>query len=233
MEQSPEAGTSGSRDALSAIDAIAWDLPVFGLTGSIASGKSELARILSGLGAAVVDADRLGHELLEPGREGHRWVVERFGSCVTRPDGSIDRGELGRVVFDDVRARRDLEAVLHPAILERARRRVSRIAGEDVPFALLEAALLMESGMDRFVADTVVVVASRRVQLDRLVGRRGMSREQATARIDAQWPSSRKAMRARWVVRNDGTLDELERAGRRLMARIERHPAVVAARRFE
>lgn len=207
-----------------------WFLPVFGLTGSIASGKSELLGIFAQMGAHVIDADRLGHELMYRGRSCHRPVVERFGPRVLTPGGSISRAALARLVFDDPQARAHLEAILHPAIVRSAARRVRRMARQRFDVVILEAALLYESGLARLMLDSVAVLASRPVQMKRLVGQRRMDEREATLRLDAQWSPARKARRARWVVHNDGSLDELENRAGVVLEQMRSDSRVLAAR---
>ncbi|MBW2260409.1 MAG: dephospho-CoA kinase [Deltaproteobacteria bacterium] len=206
-------------------NAFEWPLPVFGLTGTIASGKSTLAAALESQGAALIDADRLGHELLWKGRSAYRMVVDLFGRSILGPRGGIDRVKLGARVFDDARARARLEAVLHPAILASARRRIDALARGRFRVVVFEAALLYESGLDAVMDDTIVVLAHRATLLDRLVRLRGMDRAEALGRIRAQWTPERKAERARWVVENNGTPQELQGRAVRLYRELARHPA--------
>jgi dephospho-CoA kinase len=202
-----------------------WPLPVFGLTGTIASGKSTLATALEDRGACLVDADRLGHRLLWKGRSAHRQVVELFGRSILGRRGGIDRARLGALVFADAEARARLEAVLHPAIVAAARRKVRALARERFCIVIFEAALLVESGFHVLVDDTIVVLAGREAILDRLVRLRGLDRSEARRRLAAQWTGRRKAERARWVVHNDGTPEQLEARAGRLYRQLERHPA--------
>jgi len=201
-----------------------WPLPVFGLTGTIASGKSTLAGALENQGAALIDADRLGHRLLWKGRSAYRRVVDLFGRSILGPRGGIDRAKLGARVFADARARARLEAVLHPAILASARRRVDALARGRFRIVVLEAALLMESGLDAVMDDTIIVLADRAALMDRLVRLRGVDRDGALRRIRAQWTPGRKAERARWVVENNGTPQELQAVAVRLYRELTRHP---------
>jgi dephospho-CoA kinase len=164
-----------------------WPLPVFGLTGTIASGKSTLATALEDRGACLVDADRLGHRLLWKGRSAHRQVVELFGRSILGRRGGIDRARLGALVFADAEARARLEAVLHPAIVAAARRKVRALARERFCIVIFEAALLVESGFHVLVDDTIVVLAGREAILDRLVRLRGLDRSEARRRLAAQW----------------------------------------------
>lgn len=201
-----------------------WPLPVFGLTGSIAAGKSSLGRALVRMGAALIDADRLGHEQLWKGRPAHRMVLEAFGPSILNRHGGIDRARLGDRVFSDQRARARLERILHPAILAAAERRIARVASDRFCIVLFEAALLFESGFHALMDGTIVVTAARAVQEARLVERRGLSPAQARRRIRAQWGGDRKARGASWVIRNDGSLAVLEREAGRLYRKLWRHP---------
>lgn len=202
-----------------------WPLPVFGLTGSIASGKSTLARALGRLGAEVIDADGLGHRLMWKGRAAYRPVIRAFGPSILGPRGGIDRARLGEVVFRSRRARERLEAILHPAILSAARSRVERMARDRFRIVIFEAALLIESGLGELLDGTIVMLADPHVQLERLVGLRGLAPVEARRRIRAQLPGADKARRARWVIRNSGSLEQLERRAVRLYERLLAHPA--------
>jgi dephospho-CoA kinase len=202
-----------------------WPLPVFGLTGTIASGKSTLATALGARGACLIDADRLGHRLLWKGRSAHREVVELFGRSILGRRGGIDRARLGALVFADARARARLEAILHPAILAAARRRVSAIARGGFGIVVFEAALLVESGFHALMDDNIVVLAGRAAILDRLVRLRGLDPAAARERLAAQWTGRRKAEQARWVVHNDGTPEQLRARADRLYRELEQHPA--------
>jgi len=181
------------------------------LTGGIGSGKSEVARRFAALGADVVDADRIAREVVEPGTPGLAEVVEAFGERVLEEDGTLDRDTLGAVVFGDDEARRRLNAILHPLIGARAaeligeaeRRNPDAVVIQDIP-------LLVEGGLaDRY--DTVVVVdVPPEVQLDRLVGRRGMSEPAARARMASQATREQRLAVATHVIDNAGSLDELD-----------------------
>ena len=173
----------------------------------------------------VIDADRVGHELLWKGRGGYAAVVETFGPGILGPRGGIDRSRLADVVFADTRARRRLESILHPRILALVHRRIERLARRRFAVVVLEAALLVESGFDRVVDDFVVVLSEEREQVARLVRGRRMDPAAARARIRAQWPGSRKARAARWVVPNDGTREDLEREAQRVHREMNEHPA--------
>lgn len=192
-----------------------------GLTGGIASGKSTVSRILASLGAVVVDADLLAREVVAQGTPGLAAVVEEFGAQVLAADGSLDRPALGAVVFADDERRRALEAIIHPLVraagagLE-AEAEADAVVVHDIP-------LLVEVGRAEEFDAVVVVDVPVEVQLDRMVTDRGMTPEEARARIDAQASREERLAVADHVVDNTGTLDELaERVGEVHRALLER-----------
>jgi dephospho-CoA kinase len=177
-----------------------------GLTGNIATGKSEVARMLVELGAYVIDADKVAHEVMRPGGPAYDAVVETFGLEVLDADGTIDRGKLGAIVFRDPAALRRLEEVIHPATIAEVDRRIARAAA---PVVVVEAIKLIEAGMHRGYDALWVVTAPRSLQISRLVANRELSGEQAALRIDAQPPQEEKVALADLVIVNDGDLAAL------------------------
>jgi len=179
---------------------------LIGLTGNIATGKSAVARMLAGLGATVIDADRVAHEVMEPGGAAYAAVVDAFGPEVLNPGGAVDRRRLGDIVFRDPAALARLEAAVHPAVLLEVGR---RIAEAEADVVVVEAIKLIEAGMHRAYDALWVVTAPRRVQIERLVRERGMTHDEAALRGDAQPPQEEKAALADRVLVNDGTLAQL------------------------
>ncbi|HVZ47810.1 MAG TPA: dephospho-CoA kinase [Gemmatimonadaceae bacterium] len=180
-----------------------------GLTGNIGSGKSTVARLLAARGAVVLDADAYAREAVAPGTPGLAAVVARFGSGALRPDGTLDRAALGRLVFADPAARHDLEAIVHPEV---ARRRgagvaAARAAGADV--VVSDVPLLFEAGLAHEFDVVVVVDAPEAARLERLMAARGLSRDEARARIAAQGDAAAKRARADVVIDNAGPPDAL------------------------
>jgi dephospho-CoA kinase len=192
-----------------------------GLTGGIASGKSTVAGFLAELGAYLVDADRIAHELLAPGGHAVDAVVDRFGTDVLADDGGIDREALGRLVFADPDARHALEAIVHPAGREEMTRLVEayRQTEEGPPVAVIDAALLVETGRHRTLDRLIVLRCGRAVQLDRLE-KRGLTREEAEARLDAQAPLAEKLAVADYVIDTETDLDETRAQTGRVWERI-------------
>jgi dephospho-CoA kinase len=155
---------------------------VIGLTGSIASGKSTVAKMLRQRGAEVIDADRVYRSLLVPGSELWRRVVERFGPTVVRPDGEINRAQLAEMVFADPEALADLDRITHPAVIADIR---SRIAQSRSPLIALEAVKLVQSGLASDVDALWFITADPETRLRRLMSRSGMNEATARARIAA------------------------------------------------
>src|SRR4051812_44269881 len=192
-------------------------IPVIGLIGGIGAGKSRVADLLRARGACVIDADAVGHEVLEVA-EVRDLVVARFGAGILRPVtesgrgmGQVDRRALGAVVFSDPAALRDLEAIVHPPMCRRFEQIIARESARAVvPFIVLDAAILLETGWDR-VCDLVAFVdASFEVRLERVSRSRGWTAEHLRAREAAQWPVDRKRDRADVVLRNESSPEALE-----------------------
>jgi dephospho-CoA kinase len=179
-----------------------------GLTGGIASGKTTVAAAFRRLGAVVVDADAVAHDILEPGGSAYEAVVSRFGAEILDAKGRIVRSALAAIVFSDERARADLDALVHPKILEESERRMAReLARRPAPIAVLEAALLVETGLYRRFHRIVLTSCSKETQLRRLIAR-GLSAGQAFARIEAQEPLPAKTAVADFIVDTEGTLEQ-------------------------
>lgn len=199
---------------------------LIGLTGNIGCGKSTVAAMLAELGAEVIDADRLVHQLMEPGTERWRAIVERFGQGILRPDGTIDRARLGEVVFRDPAALADLEAILHPAARKLAE---DRIASSRKPVVVLEAIKLIEAGWSRRVDSVWVVTCRREQQTERLRQSRGLSQAEAELRIKAQPPAEEKLKHADVVIDNSGPLEDtrhqVEAAWTRLVGKAVHPPS--------
>ena len=193
---------------------------VIGLTGGIGSGKSTVADILEALGAKIIRADSVGHEVYRPRTQGWQRVTEAFGRDVLAPDGSIDRQKLGAIVFSDAHARARLNAIVHPLIAAEIRRRIEahRAAGSLEPI-VVEAAVLIEAGWISLVDEVWLVVADRDVVIDRLGKQRRLAPEEARVRIAAQLGDAERQRYAHVVIRNTGSLEELREQVRTLWAR--------------
>ncbi len=195
---------------------------IVGLTGGIASGKSLVAGIFKGLGAHIIDADRIVRELLEPGQEAWKEVSEYFGNDIMMPDKCIDRKKLGQIVFSDPEKRAWLNRCLHPRVFEAYAARVRRLcARTQDAVVVFDAALLMETGFHKKMDKTVLVYAHSDQQLARLMERDRFTPEQALARIQSQMPLGEKRRYADYVIENTGTREETERRAREVFARLK------------
>lgn len=179
------------------------------LTGGIASGKSFVARRLAEHGAVVVDADQVAREVVEPGEPALAVIAEEFGPEVIAADGSLDRAALGAIVFRDPEGRAKLNAITHPAVLERSRARFDAAGAAD-PDAIVvyDIPLLVEAGRAEEFDLVVVVQASEENRISRMVELRGMTREQAVGRIRSQATDAERLAIADVVIDADGTPDE-------------------------
>ena len=183
---------------------------VVGLTGGIACGKTTVSDVLRGLGVPIVDADRIARDVVEPGSPVLDAIAREFGPGVLGPDGRLDRAALGRLVFGDAAARARLNALTHPAIRERSGAALAEAAARGAPIAVYDAALILENGLGGAVDALVVVAIPEPLQIERLVARDGITRDEALARIRAQMPLAEKVARADWVIDNSGTRAETE-----------------------
>lgn len=175
-----------------------------GLTGGIGSGKSEASGILRELGAVVIDADLVGHETYRSGEPGWDQVVEAFGDEVVGPDGEIDRGRLGRIVFGDPGRLKRLTDIVWPRIREDLEKRITEERSDgDIAVLVVEAAVLFEAGWDELFDEIWVVTAPEDEVLERLERQRKQKPEQTRARLRAQMTNEERERRAGVVVRND------------------------------
>jgi dephospho-CoA kinase len=192
--------------------------PVIGLVGAIGAGKSTAARCFAARGGYVIDADALGHEALRQ-PEVVAALVQMWGEGVRKPDGTLDRREIGRIVFADPAQRNALEATVFPYIGERTQKEI--FAAQTNPgasFVLLDAAVLLEAGWGEMVDRLVFVDAPRKLRIARLAARSGWTEAELTAREAAQWPAEEKKMRAGAVIINDTDAARLQEQVDRLLA---------------
>lgn len=177
-----------------------------GLTGGIASGKSTVADLFAARGATVLDTDVIAREVVEPGSHGLAALVNALGGGILDRDGRLDRAELRRRLFADVQTRREVEAILHPAILAELERQAAKLPG---PYQVLVIPLLVEAGLEHVVDRVLVVDCPEEDQIRRLMARDGESREDAMRILEAQAPRERRLAAADDVVDNGGTASDL------------------------
>jgi len=207
---------------------------VVGLTGGIGTGKSTVARLLAGLGAVVIDADAIVHELQAPGTPLLAKIAHAFGPGILRPDGSLDREGLGRLVFADPDARRRLGELVHPAVGLEMLRRLEAARAAGAPLVVLDIPLLLEGRVARsgdparaktasdLAGAVIVVYAREEQQIERQMARDGSTREHATQRVRAQLPIEQKRELADHLIDNSGSLADTERQVRELFERLIR-----------
>lgn len=183
---------------------------VIGLTGGIATGKSTVSGILSDR-AAIVDADRLAREVVEPGRDAWREIVALFGPGALRPDETLDRAYLRQRVFRDPASRKRLEAITHPRIRALARERIVE-RSRDAEFVVYDAPLLFEAKIHRWLRPVILVACARKTQERRLRQRDGLGDADIERHLEAQMPLAEKRRLADFVIENDGALPDLREA---------------------
>lgn len=192
-----------------------------GLTGGIASGKSTVAKILESLGAAIVNADTLSREVVEPGREAWKEIVGTFGAEVLQPDQSLDRQKLRTIIFNNPNARRKLESIIHPRVRALAEQRIREHTAAGYGVIVYEVPLLFEGNLHEWLRPVILVGCDVDTQLQRLQQRDGLDRTQAQKHIDAQMSLAEKRRLADYVIENNGSLDELKRQVEAVLEKIK------------
>jgi dephospho-CoA kinase len=193
---------------------------VVGLVGRAGSGKSSFAQALRERGAVVLEADRFGHRVTDTDPEVRAALVAEYGPTVYRPDGTLDRPQVAARVFRDAAARRRLDALVHPKLVAALRAEIARRRAErSAPLVLVDAALMLEWGLERDCDHVVAVVAPEALQIERLRRARGWSAAEARRRLAAQRSNEGFAQRADVVVVNDGALDALRARAAELFER--------------
>ena len=180
---------------------------VFGLTGGIASGKSTVAHRWRSRGLPVIDADELAREVVVPGSDGLKEIVQAFGPSVLLADGRLDRKALATLAFADAQARKKLERITHPRIAQRSVERTSELARAGEPLACYEAALIVENDLSSCFRPLVVCSCAEDVQLARILSRDKATADDALARVRAQKPLAEKVAVADFVIDTGGSLE--------------------------
>ena len=186
---------------------------VAGLTGGIATGKSTVSAIFKTCGAVIVDADVIAREVVQKGRKAWSEIIDTFGSRILLPDGSINRPALGDIIFHDPVRQQILNHIVHPEVMAETNKRLVEI-NHDSPDAvvILDVPLLFESGMDKGLSEIIVVYIPEPLQLQRLMHRNALSKDQALARIRSQMPVEEKKHRATRIIDNSGSIDITRKA---------------------
>ena len=179
---------------------------VVGLTGGIGTGKSSALKAFEDMGAATVSLDQIAKEQAKPGRDGYKRIVKDFGSCILRKDGTIDRALLGRVVFNDKKARLGLERATHPLILKEMKELVGRMKG----IVVVDVPLLFEKKLQKKFDATILIACQPAKQIKRIISRDGLNSKEARLRIAAQLPMAEKGSLADVTIHNDKKIEDLQ-----------------------
>lgn len=184
---------------------------IIGLTGGIASGKSTVSKMFQKRGIPVVDADQIAREVVETGKEPYEKIVEAFGRKILNEDGSINREKLGSIVFQQKSKRELLNSIVHPAVRKEMKKKQEQFVMQGAKAVVLDIPLLFESDLTHLVDKIIVVYVNENTQLQRLMKRNHLSKEEALARINAQMPLKEKIKMADEVIDNEGDFNDTER----------------------
>lgn len=194
---------------------------VFGLTGGIATGKSTVTAMLREAGMAVIDADALSREIVQPGMPALTAIAAAFPGVVAA--GQLDRAKLGKIVFANEVARSKLNAITHPRIKELAKKKKDELATKGVTHAIYDAALLIENKLHETMQGVILVTCPLDVQVQRVMTRDGLSEEAARARIASQLSTEEKKKHATWLIDNGGTLDATRDQVKQVLSEVLRY----------
>lgn len=197
-------------------------MKVIGLTGGIGSGKSTVSQFLAELGAVIIDADKVGHEVLKPYTKVWQELVATFGREILTPDGEIDRKKLAKIVFGNPEALAQLNRITHPRIEKKAKAQLEAYRRQGVDVVVLEAPLLVEAGWTSFIDEVWVTTASEATVLKRTRERTGLSKPEILARIRSQLSSDERVKHADVVINTDCSLDELRARVEKLWQRLKK-----------
>jgi dephospho-CoA kinase len=194
---------------------------LIGLTGGIASGKSTVAAILRRLGAAIINADDLSREVVQPGQEAWQEIIDTFGSQILQEDQTLDRKKLRRIVFDNREARQKLEAIIHPRVRSLAEQRVRELAAAGSSIIVYEVPLLFENQIHLWLRPVILVACDMATQKNRLQKRDRLTDTEAQQHLEAQMSLADKRKLADYVIDNNGSLEELEQQVRAVLQKIQ------------
>ncbi len=198
-------------------------MKIIGLTGNIASGKTEVAKIFKELGAKIIDADKIAREVVEPGEPAWQEIAHEFGSNILNSDGSINRKKLGEIIFNDERRREHLNRITHPRIMTKIKETIDHYKKENVKLVIIEAALIVErGGLLNVIDELIVVSADAETQIERIMTRDGLQRDEALSRMESQMPISEKTKHAAYIIDNSRSLRETRKQVEEIWTKIMR-----------
>ena len=196
-------------------------MKLVGLTGGIASGKSTVAKILEGLGAAIIDADVLSREVVEPDQDAWKDIVASFGTEIVQADRTLDRTKLRTIIFNNPEARKTLESIIHPRVRALAEKRIGERAAAGYAVIVYEVPLLFEGNLHEWLRPVILVACDVDTQRGRLQKRDRLAAAEAQKHIDAQMSLEEKRRLADYVIENNGSLEDLERQVRAVLEKIK------------
>jgi dephospho-CoA kinase len=192
-----------------------------GLTGGIASGKSTVAAILYRLGAAVINADDLSREVVQPEQDAWKEIIDTFGTDILQEDTTLDRRKLRKIVFDYPEARKKLEAIIHPRVRALAEKKISELAAAGSSIIVYEVPLLFENQIHLWLRPVILVACDIEAQKQRLLERDHLTAIEAQQHLDAQMSLAQKRKLADYVIENNGSLKDLEQRVREVLQQIQ------------
>ncbi len=194
---------------------------VIGLTGGMGSGKSTVSQTLAKMGAAVIDADKVGHEAYQPHTTTWQALVAAFGQDIVAADNTIDRKKLGALVFSHLDNLKKLNGIVHPRMYEMMQTRIAGLKKQGVKVIIVDAAILFEANWTPLVDEVWVVVADEANVVQRAVARTGLPEEQIRSRLRSQMSNEERIKRANLVIHNDGSMPDLETKVKDLWGKIK------------
>jgi len=180
---------------------------IIGITGNSGSGKSTVSKMLAAEGGHTIDADRVAHKVMEPGQPAYKKIVAVFGQSILDNEGQIDRKKLGAIVFNDTQKRTQLESIVHPLVTDEI---LLEIANTTASFYVVDAVLLVESGLNQHCNSLWLITASEEKRLQRIIARDGLSPEAAQARMKNQRDTTPIAAISQQIINNDGNIINLK-----------------------
>jgi dephospho-CoA kinase len=192
-----------------------------GLTGGIASGKSTVAAILYRLGAAVINADDLSREVVQPEQDAWKEIIDTFGTDILQEDTTLDRRKLRKIVFDYPEARKKLEAIIHPRVRALAEKKISELAAAGSSIIVYEVPLLFENQIHLWLRPVILVACDIEAQKQRLLERDHLTAIEAQQHLDAQMSLAEKRKLADYVIENNGSLEQLEQQVHEVLQKIQ------------
>ncbi len=196
-------------------------MKLIGLTGGIATGKSAVASMLRQLGANIIDADELAREIVQPGQETWKDIVNAFGAEILRGDKTIDREKLRKTVFKDEKARKRLETITHPRIRTLAQQRIRKLTIEGAEVVIYDAPLLFENQVHLWLRPVILVACDLATQKQRLRERDGLNEEEIQQHLKAQMTVEEKRQLADFIIENTGDLETLKRQAKEVWGKIK------------